>query len=331
MISDSDMKRMIFVFLLPIFVVCSLQIVSAISTTLNDSYSKGETIITEVSGNILEPIGAVNVEFRRGHVIVPFDYDLKKLGETYYLWAITPQTEMNYTLIIKNITTFVSGKVQKINYERNFSVSGNLSDYSIKPGFILTDKNFEVKVQLNEDNNKQIDVIFTGSTTFTLKPGENTIKFSITGIEESGPYNISIGRYTLPAYIKTNKTTTSTGEQNIPTANLTNLTVIEKNATGEEKEAIEEERAKHYCYEFPGSVCSADEVCSGQSITSADGPCCVNGECQAKGSGGSSWIGYLLAAVVIIAAVFVWMRYKKVRAEKNPLEKKIHSIEKKMP
>ncbi len=314
-----------------VMIIFSIEGVFAISTTMEDLYDQGETIITEISGNILEPISASNVEFRRGHIIVPFDFEIKKLGEKYYLWAITPESEMNYTLMIKDITTFVSGKVQKIDYEKNFSVSGNLSDYSVKPGFVSADKDFEVEVRLNEDNEKQIDVEFFGEISLTLKPGTNIVNFYIYDINETGLFNVTIGRYVLPAYITFNETGWKDSYK--PSLNLTNLTGVDENRTLEQEEAVNQERAKYHCYEFPGRICTADETCSGQSIVSLDGPCCVNGECKSKTEegGSSAWIGYLIAAVVIILGIFIWLRYKKVKAEKNPLAQKIISIEKKMP
>ena len=320
------------VFLIAIILV--VQPVFAISSNMKDSYLPGETIVIKISGNILEPISSGNVEFRRGHILVPFDYDLKKLGEDYYLWAIAPESQINYTLTIKEISTYVSGKVQKIDYVKNFSILGNLSDYSIKPGFVLDDKDFEIKMQLNEDINKPIDLKFIEEREVVLKPGENIVKFSISEINETGLYNLTIGKYILPAYLKINKSVSKIVE-NITIGNLTNVSLAEidvENLSEQEKEAVNVERAKYHCYEFPGKICTADQTCSGETIVSMDGACCL-GDCGAKTAegGSSAWIGYLIAAIVIIAGIFIWIRYKKIKAEKNPLEKKILSLEKKIP
>ncbi|MEM4259504.1 MAG: hypothetical protein QXS38_01960 [Candidatus Pacearchaeota archaeon] len=312
--------------------ICSIHAVSAISTTIKDSYAQGETIIAEISGDILEPISSSNVEFRRGHILVPFDFELSKIGEKYYLWAITPESEMNYSIVIKDITTFVLGKIQRIDYQKNFSVSGNLSDYSVKPGFISTGKDFEIEVRLNEDSEKKINIEFLGEKEIILKPGLNILKFYIYNVNKTGFYNLTIGKYVLPTYIKVNET----GERHFyePSLNLTNLTIGIENRTLEEEEMINKERVKYHCYEFPGKICTAEEVCSGQSIVSMDGPCCVNGECkkrEGEAGGGGAWIGYLIVAIVIIAGIFIWIRYKKIKAEENPIPQRIISIEKKIP
>lgn len=312
--------------------ILSLSAVSAIATDIADSYRPGETIITEISGSILEPILSANVELKREHVLVPFDYEIKKLGERYYLWMLAPEQKTNYTLRIKEITTYVSGSVKKVDYEKNFSVLGNLTDYYVKPGFVLTDRDFEIRTQLNEDKDKIIEITFIEETDYTLKPGENVIKFSVAGINGTRLLNLSIGKYTLPVYIQSNKTSIINITNLSEVSNLTDLVNV-KPDTPQEEEAINKERAKYHCYEFPGKICAAGEVCSGESIVSLDGACCVDGDCGTSEDGGSSyaWIGYLIAAVVVIGGIVIWVMYKKVKAEKNPLEKRVSSSEKKTP
>ena len=203
------MKRGIILFLCALLFLNS---VSAISTTLKESYEKGETIIAEISGNIIEPITASQVEFKRGHVAVPFKYDFKKLGERYFLWAITPENENNYTLIIKDIVTTLSGKTETINFEQNFSVKGNLTDYSIKPGFISTKTDFSISIKLNEDAEKPITINFPSTRDVILKPGENNLLFSISDFPAKGITDINIGKYLFHAYIAQTKE----NETNIP-------------------------------------------------------------------------------------------------------------------
>jgi hypothetical protein len=326
------MKSVILTVLVLAVLICSTSTALAISSDLKESYLPGETIITEISGNILEPITSSSIEFRRGHILVPLDYGLERLGDRYFLWAIAPENPINYTLIVKDITTFVSGNMKEINYEKNFSVSGNLTDYVVKPGAIVTDKDFEIKVQLNEDKSKFIDIMFTEKTNFSLKPGENIIKVSIADINKTELLNFSVGKYVIPVYVITNRTIiTSINLSNLTQSyNITNLT---STVPEEIKEEIDKERVKYHCYEFPGKICAVGEKCTGEIIQSMEGnSCCVNGVCETESSGGgSAWIGYLLGAVVVIVGVVIWMKYKKVKVEGNPLEKKVHSLERKGP
>ena len=133
------------------FIFLSISSVTAISTDLKSSYEKGETIIIEIKGNILEPITNSQIEFLRGHVAIPLEYESKKLSGKYYLWAIAPQQENNYTLLIKDITTTVAGRTEKIDFVQNFSVSQNSTDYFVKPGIVLAQKDFSIDIYLNED------------------------------------------------------------------------------------------------------------------------------------------------------------------------------------
>lgn len=185
---------------LAVFIAC-ISNVLAISSDIKASYQPEETLILKISGNILAPIASGNVEFKRGYVAVPVEYDLKKIGDNYYLWAVAPASGNNYTLIVKDISTTVSGKSALVNYEANFSVAGNATDYYVKPGFVYALNNFDINVWLNDDLDKGINTKFIDSKEVTLKPGNNKISFSIEDVEETGGYKLVIGKYTLPVYV----------------------------------------------------------------------------------------------------------------------------------
>ena len=120
--------------LLLLFLISS---VSAISTDMKEIYNQGETLIVEILGNILQPIDKEDVEIFRGHVQVPIDYDVKRVGDNYYFYGIAPLDENNYTLKINDILTTVNGVEQRIDFEQNFTTSNEISPYSIKPGFAI--------------------------------------------------------------------------------------------------------------------------------------------------------------------------------------------------
>jgi hypothetical protein len=306
-----------------VVLMLSLQSAFAISSNLKDSYKPGETVISEIYGNILEPITKDNVEFRRGHVLVPFEYGLEKLGEKYFLWFITPESGNNYTVIVKDITTTVSGDVKEIDYEKNFTTKGNLSDYSIKPGAIFTQDDFEISVSLNQDSDKSISVSFPVKRDVTLKPGQNTLQLSIANVSQTSLVNITIGKYIVPAYIILNKTKITTNVTNV-TINGTKVKEKEKLPTKNQSGQLFENYSKYPCEGLPGKICAVDEVCSGKEVLAKDGICCNIGECLKKEqiqSGSNAWIGYVVAALVIVLGVFIWIKYKGVKKEVNPLDK----------
>ena len=189
-----------------IIILSYLQFAGAITTDMKDSYSPGETMIVGLSGNILEQIPSENVVFKRGHVAVPLEYDIKKLGDKTYLWAIAPLSEDNYTLNINGVVTTVAGNVQKIDYEKNFTVAGKVADYSVKPGFVLAKDDFDLTIRLNEDFDKTISVSFPVEQNILLKPGDNKLRFSIANVTGTQFITAVIGRYSVPIYIISNKT-----------------------------------------------------------------------------------------------------------------------------
>lgn len=180
---------------------------SAITIDMQESYQPGETAIFKIAGSILEPIFPEDVKFlRNGHVEVPFDYDIKRISEDYYLYFITPFLELGenesavYALRIENVETTVNGQQQTIDFEQNFSVTGETAEYTIKPGFIISSDNFELQIDLNRDLSQQISVNFPEEREIILRPGKNNIKFDIEDIS-GGLYQVIAGSYTIPVYI----------------------------------------------------------------------------------------------------------------------------------
>tara|TARA_Y100000310_G_C20683057_1_gene817203 strand:+ start:1834 stop:3075 length:1242 start_codon:yes stop_codon:yes gene_type:complete len=191
------MKKLSCLLLFFVFLVSS---VSAISTDMEETYNRGETIIVEILGNILQPIVKEDVIFLRGHVQVPIYYDVKRIGNRHYIYGIAPMEENNYTLKINNLLTTIEGVNNEIDFEQNFSITNTLIDYSINPGFAIFEKDFEFTMVLNEDLDKSISIDFPEEGEIILTPGENKLKISsITN--ETGFKIIQIGNYKIPIFI----------------------------------------------------------------------------------------------------------------------------------
>ncbi len=400
-----------------IFLIAS---VSAISSDLKDNYEKGETIIGEISGNIIQAIKPEQVELKRGHVLVPFEYDIKKLGDKYFLWGIAPQNENNYSLVVNNIATIVNGRTEEVDFVHNFSVGGNLTDYNIKPGFILAKEDFGLITELNLDFEKTIDIDLPVSRSINLKPGKNEIKFSVGNFNETGFVKINVGKYSVPAYIIVEKKNNSfvesekpklrtepnaivstiyAGDKAVYPFQIINfgdkkieglmfeynkelfsidkeIVSIEANSAieinlsfngkvNEEQKKngikeffylnINEERFElpivisftenktdvktpylqgekaYYCPELNGTQClTGEEICDGNLKTSIDGPCCIGNCVTQKSEGSKSWIGYIIAFIIIIILIYVFIRYKKTKNTGDGFNKRLAIAEGKM-
>jgi len=97
------MRKTIYLSILTVFILLStLSLVSSASISMKDSYEPQETMLIKLEGSILEPIALEQIQFKRNNVDIITEFDVKKIQDTYYIWALAPQNANNYTLIIKD-------------------------------------------------------------------------------------------------------------------------------------------------------------------------------------------------------------------------------------
>jgi hypothetical protein len=192
------MKKLV----LLVFVLFALINVSGLTLEINDVYSPKETIISKISGNFLNPISKDQINLvKDGHIDVAFEFDFGTLNGDYYIWIIAPANPGNYTLIIEDVYAMINGAAEIVDFEENFVVKGNITDYSIKPGFIFTTSDFEIDATVYSDEDQVIEVDFPDSREITLRPGANKIDFSISDVIGTEFITISVGKYNVPAQI----------------------------------------------------------------------------------------------------------------------------------
>lgn len=189
------MRKILFLFILLL-----LPLVSSISTTMLPSYSRSETMIIEIQGNILEPIDRTDIVFKRAHVAIAVDYDIVRILDKYYLYAQVPSTSNNYTLFINNVATTVNGQNQLVSFNQTFEVTSNLTDYSVNPGFIVSNEDFSISIDSNLDQQTSINSDFPEERAITLNPGMNNIIFDISS-KQPGFYTATVGKYNLPVFL----------------------------------------------------------------------------------------------------------------------------------
>jgi hypothetical protein len=189
-----------------IFAIFLTPLVFAISTDMKEIYQPGETMILEISGNILQPISNQDIILKKtnspGIPSTPFIYNVKKIAGKYYLWGTVPTDKENYTLHIKNIATTQSGSVTFQDFNQSFSVSGELISYSITPGFntVILGEDLDFNINLNNDSSETINSDFPSEQTITLTPGQNSVILPTRG-SPPGFRRIQLGIYSIPIQI----------------------------------------------------------------------------------------------------------------------------------
>lgn len=138
-------KRML-AFSVLMLIIC--QSVFAVEFTLNPEFKQGETIIAKISGNFVVPLSKSNVFFYKEHVRIPVEYGIEKMGKEYYLYAsLEGKSEGNYSVSLEDIqyregTATITSPIVK-----NFSITNETADFSLKPGAILSSGDFSVELQ----------------------------------------------------------------------------------------------------------------------------------------------------------------------------------------
>lgn len=149
------------------FILFLFPFVSSVEFQLKQEFKQGETLITKISGNFATPILKENVVFYRGHVKTPIDYEISKINEEYYIYAsLIGKPKGNYSLSIENIEYIHGNSVVDDNLVKNFSINNQTADFSVKPGFISTNKDFFIEVQNLVDSKIRIDIKLQNESTY---------------------------------------------------------------------------------------------------------------------------------------------------------------------
>lgn len=201
------MKKLAFLFI----ILLLLPIISAVKFDMKNEFSQGETLMAKVSGNFLIPLQKDNVFFYRDHVRIPIEYDIKKIDEDYYIYALLLGKEpKNYSIALENIRYMKGGEISEENIIQNFTINNQTADFSIKPGF-ASGTEFSITVQNLQDEQITIGVkteadnLSEENYQITLKSGQKQdigfvfeVKEPTFKIIELSTENLN---YEIPAFI----------------------------------------------------------------------------------------------------------------------------------
>ena len=174
----------------------------AFQTTFKENYRPGETLIAEISGNIIDNIKAADFIFYSGDDFNPIQNDVTKINSKYYIYAVLPLVERNYTLNIRNLHYLEQGQEKYSSKQFNFSVSGNSTLFSVKPGFIFSTGNFSVDITSNIKDIVVKSIFLNSSKEISVKEARTEkLSFSSPAILSTLYLSSDDTSYEIPVYI----------------------------------------------------------------------------------------------------------------------------------
>lgn len=215
------MKKSVIIFLLLLLV----PLISSVEIGMKPIYSQGETIIASVPvTSFIDQLSEANVFFYRGHVQIPMDFDLGKIGDVYYIRASTiGKIPTDYSIQIQNARHYEGTKIATTTVVKNFTINSSIADFAIKPGFIITSKSFSIQIQNLKSSSLNISIDAFDSlnypTSSSLSPNQiksiafglnlnqpisGTISLSTPGLEYIIPVEIFIIPSTVTKYCGNN-------------------------------------------------------------------------------------------------------------------------------
>ena len=322
------MKRIIAILLIIFFIPTIL----AVNLETKTKYNSGETLIAKISGDFAEKISSDDISFYRKHLEIPMEFELEKIGNDYYLYAILPQAEelTNYSVIVK-AKIMNNTKINDIELKNDFTISPEKALFNVKPGFLKTEDDFSLTLQ----NLIEGDVIVSVETgekkgffsslfgsdkeeSVSLKSKETKkIYFEKDDFEKSPStiilksnnteYNILIFVPSLP-------------EKDEPEVSPEEDITISPEIKKEADEKNVEPKAIQKCADMGGAVCAKTEKCEGEEKPAYDAICCL-GTCTKKTFSSLNKILGIGIIVIIILMIFILLaKYKGTKKSFNILD-----------
>jgi len=268
-----------------VFLLCviflSLGSVSALSSTLGETYEPSETMIGQLSDDVLVIDSADARVLRNGHIDVGFNGDIKKLGESYFVWLLAPLNPGDYMLVVEDVIT-TGGDV--LNLEHNFVVEGEQTDYSLSKGVVVSSKDFEIVVTLHDDFSQTINLDYPSAREIELTPGSNSISVEFGEVIGNNLVMVNLGKYVVPAFLIGGPSICGDGEINgEEICDGSNLNSESCTTQGFDLGALD---CSSNCLSFDASSCEMNPVCGPDNLELCES------ESECSSSGGYWYGGY---------------------------------------
>jgi hypothetical protein len=204
------------------------------------TYDPREILLAQITKNFIDTLKLENIEIYKEGIPRPQPVvaGLTKHENVYYYYAILPNQEGNFSVLIQNTKYTSLGKETNDPITQDFKVqrSGN-SGLKIDPGFfnVLADQTeISMKVMsINGNQNLQATLEATGESKdlSLIEDVEKTLKFSVLNAT-SGKTSLKIGDYTLPVFILEKKNSTYIENQSFNETDTSNLVVNPSKISG---------------------------------------------------------------------------------------------------
>jgi hypothetical protein len=184
-----------------------LPLISSVEVQVNEVYEKGETLLVKVSGNFVDPILKENVIFYEEHVRVPMNFEVLKIDEEFYIYAMLPEIEKNYSIKIEEVEYYKGSQIIDDEIVMDFYVGNSTADFSVDKGAVITNEDFYLEVQNLLDKKIIVSSKFNEDEKFyELKSGE--IKKLNFEIDEEELITLELSsenqKYEIPVYVYSN-------------------------------------------------------------------------------------------------------------------------------
>ncbi|MCF7910346.1 hypothetical protein K9L16_01585 [Candidatus Pacearchaeota archaeon] len=201
--------------LLLIILILVFPLISSASIEMQDSFYNQETIFAKVIGTFTEPPQKENIFlYRNERFKVGFDFQISSVGDEYWISGnFQSQPDTNYTLVIKDTEYYITGgKISDLDIKKTFYIKNQTADFSLIPGFAISDETFQVNVKnlqaskINLQVSEESVLEEESDKTFEIYAGQTkTLDFKLKNFENTTIKNIKLSSgnfsYNFPIYI----------------------------------------------------------------------------------------------------------------------------------
>lgn len=190
-----------------ILLILIMPLVLAVEVTFSkDSYQPQELFQAEITGHFLS-LNSENVFIYKDDKAHPEPVikDITKQNNKYYFYAVLPNYEGNFSFRIENTEYLERGILKSAPISVNITVEyKNISDLMINPGFVIPNKDFEIKVKslyLDQEITATFEVTGESKTLSLVESIEEPIKFSLPEGAFPQISNVIIKEYVIPIFL----------------------------------------------------------------------------------------------------------------------------------